>query len=423
MQSHLILPKSCADMMSGSGTAWGWLVLKNDPRERLHVVSGFSLAEESNRTNLSPWLKTHYSDRLPQTPFGGVWYRADAELHHLGRYARRRDSVLTTEAFKPYVNGFRSPPVEAQMVVITYCPNQDVLPWMAWYLDRDAATPITLEIIDEVPDLLAPLDGAWPRSALADSLVTVVGLGSIGTAAAEALAEYAVRRFALIDHDRLRMHNFARHRVATTEVGRLKITAVKDMLIYRDPELKVETFPIDVIDDADVMRPLLERTSIVVGCTDGVASRRVINHLASRAGCPAVLACVLDDGRLGEVIRVLPGRTACLLCSREALTADGVISPEGGIDLGYGTGTRHRPMTAVGGDLDLVGKLAAKVAVATLLEKAGFREQRLPGDQAVIGLRPRVDGEPPPFDAERAGKVVWHDIGAPHADCPTCETA
>jgi hypothetical protein len=76
-------------------------------------------------------------------------------------------------------------------------------------------------------------------------------------------------------------------------------------------------------------------------------------------------------------------------------------------------------MTAVGGDLALVGEFAAKAAVATLLEAHGYHDQRLPGEHAVLGLRP-VPGLSPPFDVTRAGEVRWSPVGPPRPTCPTC---
>jgi hypothetical protein len=130
---------------------------------------------------------------------------------------------------------------------------------------------------------------------------------------------------------------------------------------------------------------------------------------------------VLEDGRLGEVIRVRPGVTACLLCSREQLATDGVLNPEPSLDLGYGEGRRHLPMTAVGGDLDIVGRVAARAVVSTLFEDDGFLGERLPADHGVIGLRPALDWEPEePFDVERTLAVTWHPLGPPSPDCPSC---
>ncbi len=88
------------------------------------------------------------------------------------------------------------------------------------------------------------------------------------------------------------------------------------------------------------------------------------------------------------------------------------------LDRGYGQGTRQLPMTAVGGDLALVGQLAAKVTVATILERAGHPEQRLPGEHATIGLRPSQD-LPRPFDAG-LGEVHWVEGHPPQPHCITC---
>jgi hypothetical protein len=173
-----------------------------------------------------------------------------------------------------------------------------------------------------------------------------------------------------------------------------------------------------VIYDADVMRPLFAEADVVVVTSDGIDSRRTANHIARRAGTPAIFGCVLANGAYGEILRIIPA-VGCLLCARAELRQRGGIAPETTLDQGYGTGTRHLPMTAVTGDLGLVGQLAAKVAVATLLEPRGFRDQRLPGDHAVIGLRP-LPGKPAPFDIEEAGAITWAPLPPARTDCPTC---
>jgi hypothetical protein len=144
----------------------------------------------------------------------------------------------------------------------------------------------------------------------------------------------------------------------------------------------------------------------------------VVNHIARRAGVPIVFACVLEHGALGEVVRITP-ETGCLMCYRRNLEEAGSLDPEPDLDRGYGTGSAHLPMTAVGGDLTTVGCLAAKIAVATLLERRGHWEQRLPGDALTVGLQP-VPGRAAPFDIEEAAGFRWREIGPPRADCFTC---
>lgn len=186
----------------------------------------------------------------------------------------------------------------------------------------------------------------------------VIGVGSIGGAVAQVLAAYGVGHLILVDHDRLRWHNLVRHVSGAAHVGRLKVSAVREDLQLLRPETTVTALPHDVVTDADQIRALLAGTDLVVGATDGVAARRVISHLARRANLDAILACVLEDGGIGELFRLRPWRDrGCLVCQRQALRDAGSIDPEPAIEAGYGGGTRHRPMTAVGADLHLVGQL------------------------------------------------------------------
>jgi hypothetical protein len=125
------------------------------------------------------------------------------------------------------------------------------------------------------------------------------------------------------------------------------------------------------------------------------------------------------DGAFGEILRLRPwpGR-GCLLCQRAFLTSTGRMDPEPALDSAYGTGTSHRPMTAVGTDLVMVGQLAAKVAVATLLEQAGHSDQRIELDWALLGLR--RDRSAPDLFELHPGEVRWLPQVESRPDCPTC---
>jgi hypothetical protein len=78
-------------------------------------------------------------------------------------------------------------------------------------------------------------------------------------------------------------------------------------------------------------------------------------------------------------------------------------------------------MTAVGPHLELVGGLAAKLAVGTLLEEAGYHQQVFRKDWALVGLQ--VDRTAPvPFDLY-PGQVHWlPEAGeiVSRPECPTC---
>jgi molybdopterin-synthase adenylyltransferase len=421
--THVLVPGAIAAAMRDCGVKSGTIDVRHDTVESLVVIAGFSKGTSLKRPVATKWLEDHYTAHVPVTPGVGAWYRAEFELHERGRAATKRSAAMPTETFRGLVQGgWTFPPIDRPMFVVTFAETSDAdHDFAGWLVSRETAAYFPVEVVNEGVDLFDPLGEAWPLSALTGKTVAIVGAGSIGGAAAEGLAAYAVRHIALVDPDRLHGHNFARHRAKRDQVGRMKANALADMLTERDGDLEVERFPLDVIVDADVMRPLFARSSCILVASDGIASRRAANHLACRARVPVVLACVLENGRLGEVIRVRPGVTACLLCSREQLAERGVINPEPSLDLGYGEGHRHLPMTAVGGDLEIVGRLAARAVVSTLLEDAGFLGERLPGDHGVVGLRPALGWEPePPFDVECSLTVNWHSLGAPSPDCPSC---
>jgi molybdopterin/thiamine biosynthesis adenylyltransferase len=418
--THALLPGAVADAILAYGGNWGYIDLRFDRAEDLIIATGYSKAEKVKLPVRAPWLDEHYSRAVSTSPAAGFWYRADPELHAAGEWAWRRRSAVTLDFFRERVHGFHQPHRTFVTFVITLSEKDGLPDFAGWAVTTESAERFPLEVVPDA-DLFLPLGDAWPVGALADRLVTVIGIGSIGSAACEALSGYAVRSLALVDPDRLQAHNFARHRAHPRDIGRYKVNAVADMLKSRDHDLSVERYVLDVADDADVMRPLFARSSCILVCSDGVESRRVANHLACRAGVPVVLACVLEEGGFGEVLCVRPGVTACLACSREKLVESGVVDPEPTLDLGYGTGLRHLPMTAVGGDLDLVGRFAARAVVSTLLVGQGYMQERFPAAHAVLGLRPSLDREPEaPFDVERSLAVVWHLLGAPKDDCPSC---
>jgi hypothetical protein len=128
--------------------------------------------------------------------------------------------------------------------------------WSAWWVSREEARPGWHEIVDDQ----LPIDhlrGEWPVDELAETSVTIVGVGSIGSAVADALSGYAVGKLALVDPDRLLQHNLVRHRARAEDLGRYKVNATAEWLRMRNPQLKVTTYPLDVIDEADPNAPAL----------------------------------------------------------------------------------------------------------------------------------------------------------------------
>jgi molybdopterin/thiamine biosynthesis adenylyltransferase len=429
IEPAIVLPKQYADSIAASREKHGTLDIKWSDAEQLALIDGFHIGFDKGggRTAMSDLTRSwHALASAPTQRDMGLWYRVEPVLHAAGLQSRIQTGAVDLDAFKESVTGGWTTPAPTSTITVTCTTVEDddgeeIDDWAGWLIQgaTNQAVYCALLVVDDDAPLLAPLAQSWPLADLAEARVLLVGLGSIGSAVAEALASAGVRHLTLVDPDRLQNHNFARHRAHPRHLGRFKVDAMRERLQRRDPRLDVEALRLDVIHEADQIRPLLSSIDIAVVTVDGVEPRRVANHLIRKARKPAVFACVLEDGAFGEVVRVDPTRTGCLQCARAALREEEKIDPEPALDRGYGTGTRHLPMTAVPTDLSLVGDLAAKVTLATLLEPLGFRDQRLAGDHAILGLRPKPTRKEP-FDIENSGEIRWHPVPPPRDDCPSC---
>jgi molybdopterin/thiamine biosynthesis adenylyltransferase len=414
-----VLVESAAERIRAATAPWGLLKIGFDEPDHLIGVVGAGERESSMYDTGRLDLKGHVLSRLDHYQAGGVWYRAKPELHGLYAWLMRTGHGIPADEFRNLIiDGWRQPSADAALPVITHVRDAEQ-EWAAWSVSRDGAVPAMITVL-QAPDSdpLASLSPAWPLYDMRAASVAVIGAGSIGSAAAHALAMYGTGRITLVDDDRLLWHNLSRHQGSRADIGRYKVDALADAMAVRWPGTTTERLRLNVITNADQMRPLFDRCQVILCAADGVSPRRVVSHLARRAGRTAILACVLLDGAVGEVMRLRPWPGhGCLLCQRQQLIAQGSIDPEPALDLGYGTGDRHRPMTAVGSDLVMVGQLAAKLAVSTILEAAGHYDQLIREDYALIGLR--RDDAAAPFDVD-PGQVRWLHAAPQQVGCPTC---
>jgi molybdopterin/thiamine biosynthesis adenylyltransferase len=371
-------------------------------------------------------LRTHFLTRGDGKTIGR-WFQVDEAVNISWVHAATRRAALSTPALRAQISTGFVLPQSGHYFALTFASDlsdrarEAGIPAVAgWLVDTEAAHPVSASVESDQLGV-AQLVPLWPADILQTKTATVVGTGSIGSAAANALAAAGIGTLNLVDHDRLLSHNLIRHTSSPKHVGKKKVDALKIEIESLRPDTRVNAHPIDVISDANYMRNLLQSADIVLCATDGIASRRTTGHLARRAGKTAILACVLEGGSLGEVMRLRPWTDhGCITCRREDLREKGSIDPEPALNLPYGEGTRHRPMTAVGIDLHLVGQYAAKNTVATLLEAEGLPDQRLPGEHMLLALRP-APGWPAPFDVDRAGEVRWLPATTPKPGCPTCQ--
>jgi hypothetical protein len=425
---YIVLTGDGAAKIAASPSARGGLTMRYVSSEDLFVVNVVETAEGVRAQVDIPreYTALHWGDQTRPAQ----WVRKPTETINIDHFGmlRRPGATADFESFKTMVPRLVDPGAKYG-ILVTHQP--DLIPelrdigvceFAGWLIHRDGVRPIHVEV-EPATIGIEQLAGAWPIERVGANSVMLVGCGSIGSAAAEALAGYGIGRVELVDPDRFLWHNMLRHTLGSESVGRHKVSALQSHLAKSWPSQDVRAHRLDVVDGAHYVRRLIENVDLILCTADGIAPRRVVSHLARRSGTPAVLACVLDHGAVGEILRLRPStRFGCLLCLRDHLAQRGAMDAEADQELGYGTGQVHQPMTAVPPDLCYVGTFAAKVAVATLLESLhGDHTQRLPGEHAVLGLRPGGDLKDP-FDLDKPGDIRWSPIPPPRENCPTCAT-
>lgn len=284
-----------------------------------------------------------------------------------------------------------------------------------------------VEYVPSLPRLPARLDGLRPIQALVEKKVAIIGVGSGGSMAALNLAASGVGKLHVFDKDRLSTDNIFRHACDMRHLGRAKVLAVRDLIGSYDLPSVVEPHKVDVVDSAGSLWEVMEDVDLVICATDNVISRRLVNYVCVHTRTPLVMACTFNNARVGEIIRVLPGESACYECTRLILREAGALEPDSE------TGTAEVPYGLSGGDgsgqgvanqgtrsdVSMVAALLSRVAVMTLLADDPETE-RLPRDYMTWGARAETE-LPDPFSFERPFSVNWVEMRC-REDCPVCAT-
>ena len=127
------------------------------------------------------------------------------------------------------------------------------------------------------------LYGVAPAAAIAQSHVAVVGIGGVGSWAAEALARSGVGRLTLIDMDHVAESNINRqvHALSTT-VGMAKIEAMRERIALINPHCEVHC--IDAFVETDNWPALLPAgVDAVIDACDQVKVKAVMADWARRS--------------------------------------------------------------------------------------------------------------------------------------------
>ena len=151
--------------------------------------------------------------------------------------------------------------------------------------------------------------GKAGQKKISESTVSVVGMGALGTVAAELLARSGVGNLILIDRDFIELNNLQRQSLFDeSDIGKLKAETAAEKLRKINAEVKITAKNIDMTFEniSGIGNP-----DIILGCTDNMESRFLLNDYALKNKIPFVYGGAVSDR--GYVFNVVHGG-ACLRC-------------------------------------------------------------------------------------------------------------
>jgi molybdopterin/thiamine biosynthesis adenylyltransferase len=173
--------------------------------------------------------------------------------------------------------------------------------------------------------------GAAGQKYLESLTVAIVGTGGTGSIAAEQLAYLGVRKFILIDPDRIDLTNLNRVVGAlATDIGRFKTDVAADMIARIAPDPSVHRIVGDVTRTRFARE--LRAADFIFACTDSHGSRAVIQQIAYQYLIPCIdVGSVISvsnahitgiHGRVQALAPGLPCFTCCELLDSEEVRRD-----------------------------------------------------------------------------------------------------
>jgi molybdopterin-synthase adenylyltransferase len=115
--------------------------------------------------------------------------------------------------------------------------------------------------------------------------VTLCGAGALGSLLADNLARQGIRRWRVIDRDRVEEHNAGTQLYGQAEVGAWKVEALRSRL-FRAVGVEIEAVAKELNDRN--ARSLLKGSGVVIDAFDNSAARRLVQEHCRAAAIPCL---------------------------------------------------------------------------------------------------------------------------------------
>jgi len=144
--------------------------------------------------------------------------------------------------------------------------------------------------------------------------VSIIGLGAIGSEVAKSLAKNGIGHFNLFDMDTFEIGNSVRHAADLYYVGEYKVDVVKQLILRSNPNITVNSFRLDVLNDSGSLEKSLSESDLCIVLTAEDAVEYLINdYYIENFDIPFIFARA-SIGAFSGSIQVVDSESACLRC-------------------------------------------------------------------------------------------------------------
>ncbi|XP_026664753.2 ubiquitin-like modifier-activating enzyme 5 isoform X2 [Phoenix dactylifera] len=167
--------------------------------------------------------------------------------------------------------------------------------------------------------------------------VAIVGIGGVGSVAAEMLTRCGIGRLLLYDYDTVELANMNRLFFRPDQVGMTKTDAAVQTLSDINPDVVLESYSLNIttVKGFEIFTESLKfqgsqksgrstGVDLVLSCVDNYEARMVVNQACNELGQTWMESGVSEDAVSGHIQLLVPGETACFACAPPLVVASGV---------------------------------------------------------------------------------------------------
>uniref|UniRef100_A0A0N5AA59 Ubiquitin-like modifier-activating enzyme 5 n=1 Tax=Syphacia muris TaxID=451379 RepID=A0A0N5AA59_9BILA len=161
--------------------------------------------------------------------------------------------------------------------------------------------------------------------------VVVVGIGGVGSVAAEMLTRCGIGKLLLFDYDKVELANMNRLFYQPNQSGLSKVEAACGTAINPDVDIEIYNMNITTVDNYKVFTEKIRngglndgKVDLVLSCVDNFEARMTINTACNEENQVWMESGVSENAVSGHIQYIEPGRTACFACTPPLIVASNI---------------------------------------------------------------------------------------------------